>query len=163
MLDHGETMATTPLIHPTNPDLTRTGIDPQPFAPHARPDVVDRFAARIQAGATEQLAELYAADAVLDATVPNWRFEVEGGDAIAAEYARWFAHVGQFEEFDRFTTPTGAGVRYLLSWIEDDVPHAGHHCHLFDIVDDHITVEHVFCGGRWPASLLAEMAASSER
>ena len=35
--------------------------------------------------------DVYADDAVLDATVPGWRFSARGGPAIAATYASWFA------------------------------------------------------------------------
>jgi hypothetical protein len=47
-----------------------------------------------------------------------------------------------------------------LSWTENGVPHAAHHMHLLTVADDHIVGDTVMCGGRWPASLLAEMEAA---
>jgi hypothetical protein len=104
--------------------------------------------------------ELYASDATLDATVPNWRFTARGPEAIAAEYRRWFGFPAAFEELSRFPLPDGEVVTYLLTWVESGVPHAAHHCHLLVVGDDgQIKSDVVFCGGRWPAGLLAEMAA----
>lgn len=120
---------------------------------------IDSFLAAI-AGGRGIPAELYAPEATLDATVPNWRFAVRGPAAITAEYNRWFAAPSRFEELTRAALPGGEVVRYLLSWTESGVPHAGHHCHILSLADDgRITSDVVFCGGRWPASLLAEMAA----
>jgi hypothetical protein len=60
--------------------------------------------------------------------------------------------------------PAGGGasevVEYTLSWSENGVPHAGHHMHLLTVRDDLIVADTVFCGGRWPAALLAEMEAA---
>ena len=53
-------------------------------------------------------------------------------------------------------------VEYTVVWVEDSVPHAGRHVHVLTVDDDRITADHVWCGGRWPASLLAEMGASVE-
>jgi hypothetical protein len=100
-------------------------------------------------------------DAHLDATVPNWRFTVDGADAIRATYATWFADPGRFEEIRRLPTPGGMVVEYLLSWEDAGVPHAAHHVHLLTLAaDGRIAEDHVFCGGRWDAALLAEMGAA---
>jgi hypothetical protein len=128
---------------------------------------IDRFLHSIQA-ATISACDAWSADATLDATVPNWRLHAAGADAIRAEYARWFADPGQFGEFRRFPVqavlPDGGGpseiVEYTLSWTENGVPHAAHHMHLLTVRDDHIVADTVMCGGRWPASLLAEMEAA---
>ena len=40
------------------------------------------------------------------------------------------------------------------------VPHAARHCHVLRFDSDGLIVEdRFFCGGRWDAALLAEMAA----
>ncbi len=122
---------------------------------------IDSFLAAVAAGEGIPI-ELYAPDATLDATVPNWRFTVRGRAAITAEYGRWFASAGTFEELTRAPLPDGEVVTYLLTWTESGVPHAAHHCHVLTLGDDGlIAAEVVFCGGRWPAELLAEMAAAS--
>jgi hypothetical protein len=124
--------------------------------------VIEKFLQAIET-ATIPGCDVWSADATLDATVPNWRLHAAGADAIRAEYAKWFANPGRFEELRRCPVDAGAGevVEYTLSWSENGVPHAGHHMHLLTIRDDRIVADMVFCGGRWPAALLAEMEAAS--
>jgi len=97
---------------------------------------------------------------VLDATVPNWRFRRSGPQAIRQEYQRWFADPGQFDELDRRAVDGLEVVRYVLAWTENGVPHAAHHMHWLRVVDGLIVSDTVFCGGRWPAALLADMEAA---
>lgn len=106
---------------------------------------------------------LFASGAVLDATVPGWRFAVHGADAVAGQYSSWFADPATFEELERFPVDGGEVVTYLLSWSEGGVPHAGHHCHVlrFDATGC-IARDRFFCGGRWDAGLLAKMAAAND-
>jgi len=118
---------------------------------------VDQFLAAIQAGAIAGCGA-WSADAVLDATVPNWRFQLTGPDAIRSEYAKWFADPGTFEDLRRLPTQDGEVVEYTLTWTEAGVPHAAHHAHILTVEDGLIAADTVLCGGRWPASLLAEMA-----
>ncbi|MBA2281467.1 MAG: hypothetical protein H0W25_09575 [Acidimicrobiia bacterium] len=122
-------------------------------------DMLD--AIRAGAGIPEHL---YAEGAVLDATVPGWRLRADGPTAITTEYGRWFAHPGRFEELERrpFAAGDGELVTFLLTWEEDGVPHAAHHAHTV-VLDDRgrIASDTVFCGGRWAAPLLAEMAAAA--
>jgi hypothetical protein len=122
---------------------------------------IEKFLQAIETAAIPG-CDAWAADATLDATVPNWRLHAAGADAIRAEYARWFAGPGHFDELRRYVVKDGGVevVEYTLSWTENGVPHAGHHLHLLTVRDDRIVADMVFCGGRWPAALLAEMEAA---
>jgi hypothetical protein len=121
---------------------------------------VDEFLQAIENAAIPG-CDAWSADATLDATVPNWRMHMAGADAIRAEYSRWFAEPAHFDELRRLpVTGVGELVEYTLSWQENGVPHAGHHMHLLTVCDDRIVHDTVFCGGRWPAKLLAEMEAA---
>jgi hypothetical protein len=133
---------------------------------------IDTFLKAIENAAIDS-CDAWGASATLDATVPNWRMRVHGPDAIRAEYARWFADPARFEEIHRYqVTGNGGGdgsdgnatevVEYTLSWSENGVPHAGHHLHVLTVADDQIVSDTVFCGGRWPAALLAEMEAAHD-
>ena len=118
---------------------------------------IDRFLAAIAAGQIPSCTA-FARDAVLDATVPNWRFSVKGDEAVRTELARWYASTGMFEELSRTVVPEGELVTFTLRWEEGGVPHAAHQAHLLTLDEGGITRDQVWCGGRWPASLLAEMA-----
>ena len=135
-----------------------------------RTPVIEKFLQAIES-ATIPACDVWSADATLDATVPNWRLHAAGPDAIRAEYARWFADPGHFDELRHYPVGDGAGddpvsdrasdvVEYTLSWSENGVPHAAHHLHLLTVRDGRIVADMVFCGGRWPASLLADMEAA---
>ena len=120
---------------------------------------VDRLLEHV-AGTRTDATETYAADATWDAVVPGWRFSVHGAERIGFQLAEWFGHPSEVEELERHTTPTGAVVTYTVTWEENGVPHAARHVHVLTIVDDRITRDQAWCGGRWPAPLLAEMEAA---
>jgi hypothetical protein len=123
---------------------------------------IDEFLTAVET-ATIAGCDAWSADATLDATVPNWRLRAAGADAIRAEYGRWFADKAVFEDLHRHPVPgVGEVVEYTLRWTENGVPHAGHHMHLLTVRAGRIVSDLVFCGGRWPATLLAEMEAASE-
>lgn len=132
-------------------------------APLSPAPVVDAFLETVVAGKGGELAQLYTGDAVLDAVVPNWRFQVYGAAAIGAQYATWFTHPATIEELRRLPTPGGEVLAYTLAW-EETVPHAARHVHLLTIDPGTGRISHdqVWCGGRWSAGLLAEMAAAQQ-
>jgi hypothetical protein len=124
---------------------------------------VDRLLHAVSTPGTP-IADIYAADAVLDATVPGWRFTVRGSQSIGYQFAEWFRDPATLEELDRHPTPTGEVVEYTVAWEEGGVPHAGHHVHVLTIdpTTDRITADHMWCGGRWPAPVLAQMEAARD-
>jgi len=127
----------------------------------ATTSVIDTLLKAIEAAAIPS-CDAWDDDATLDATVPNWRLHATGPEAIRAEYARWFADPGSFQDLRRCPLGDGTGevVEYTLSWQENGVPHAAHHMHLLTVRENKIVADTVMCGGRWPASLLAEMEAA---
>ena len=105
-------------------------------------------------------ADLFTSDVVLDATVPNWRFQAHGADAVVEELAEWYADEGTFESVQRYALEGGELVEFTLAWQEDGVGHLCHQLHLLEIRDGAIARDVAFCGGRWPQPLQEEMAAS---
>jgi hypothetical protein len=97
----------------------------------------------------------------LDATVPHWRFTISGEAAVRAELGRWYADPGRFEELKRTPLPHGELVEFTLRWEEAGVPHAVHQAHVVEVLGHQITSDQVWCGGRWSAGLLAEMAEAA--
>jgi hypothetical protein len=122
---------------------------------------IDRFTQAVLKASIEE-AGVFAQDAVLDATVPNWRYTVSGATDIEAELGRWFADPGRFEELRRTPIPDGELVEFVLTWEEDGEPHMCHQAHVFEVHDGLITRDHAWCGGRWGASLQAEMAEAAQ-
>jgi len=119
-------------------------------------DAVSRLLAGIE------LAEVgargvFADDALLDATVPDWRFTVRGAARIEAQLDHWFAHRGTFEELERVGLPEGELVRFFKVWEEDGIAHGCHQTHVLRVRDNLVVADTMFCGGQWPASRMAEM------
>lgn len=124
--------------------------------------IVDRLLEAASSGSGVP-ADLFTPDAVLDATVPGWRFAVRGADAVARQYSGWFSEQAAIEELERHPVEGGEVVAYLLAWVERGIPHAAHHCHVVRLAaDGRIAADRFFCGGRWDAGRLAEMAAASD-
>ena len=121
---------------------------------------VEGYLAAIEGGSMEE-CDVLNPDIVLDATVPHWRFSVKGADAVRTELSRWYGQPGGFEELRRTPLPTGELVEFTLHWEEDGVPHAVHQAHILEVTDGRIARDQVWCGGRWPATLLAEMAEAA--
>ena len=106
-------------------------------------------------------SDVYADDAILDATVPNWRFQAVGPQAIRAEYAKWFSDPATFVALERIPVPDGELVIYEHEWVQDGVRHRGHHAHRFVVRAGKIASDTVWCGGRWSEPLLNDMAAAA--
>ena len=121
---------------------------------------VDLYLAAIPA-ALVTTCDAFSADVIMDATVPNWRFSVSGRAAVRAELGRWYADAGAFEELERAPLPDGELVQFTLRWYENGVIHASHQAHVLEARNGQITRLKIWCGGRWPAALLAEMADTS--
>jgi hypothetical protein len=121
-------------------------------------DPVAAFLAGIERAALPE--DIFCEDVVLDATVPNWRFQVEGAGAVRDELGRWYADLGRFEEVRRNRIDNGELVEFTLCWEEAGVPHTCHQAHVVKLRGDRIARDTVFCGGRWPESLMAQMQAA---
>ncbi len=126
---------------------------------HVRPTngPIEQYLAAIEGAAINDCDSLDS-DIALDATVPNWRYQVQGSAAVGLRLSRWYADAGTFEELKRSPLPGGELVEFTLRWEEEGVPYAAHQAHVLEVMAGRITRDQVWCGGRWPASLLAEMA-----
>ena len=124
-------------------------------------DPISRYLTAIES-ATIPACDNLAPDVTLDATVPNWRFCVRGAEAVRQELARWYADAGSFEDLVRTPVPSGEVVEFTLRWVEAGVPHAAHQAHVIEVADGRIARDTVWCGGRWSATLLAEMADAEQ-
>jgi hypothetical protein len=125
-----------------------------------RTDAVSRLLAAVTAG-TGVPADLFTQDAVLDATIPGFRFAQHGPSAVAGQMSGWFADPGAFTELERTPLPDGRElVRFVLTWHEDGDEWAAHQSHLVELQGERIRHIEMFCGGRWNSARQAEIAAA---
>jgi hypothetical protein len=129
------------------------------MTPHTtNADPISTFLSAVALG-TGVPSDIYATRAVLDATVPHWRFESHGPGAIAQQLSGWYADPSQLFELSRTRVPTGEVVRFTVTWTENGNPMSAHQVHVFTVYDDQITQQDAWCGGRWDAALMAEIEA----
>jgi hypothetical protein len=124
--------------------------------------VADRVADAFIAGDLEGLIALYRPDALVDAVVPQWRFQLQGHDALREALLE-----GEFLPGRRVTvvhrTATEDG---LLLEVESWAPVDGEEqmwraLHQLRIADG-LVVEHVaYCSGVWDAATIARHAVEA--
>lgn len=124
-------------------------------------DPISDFLKAVEAAAIEQ-TDVYSDDAVLDATLPNWRICLVGPEAIKAEYSKWFCDPAAFVSLERIPVPDGELVIYEHEFMHDGVRHRGHHAHHLVVRDGKIAADTVWCGGKWAEPLLEDMAAANK-
>lgn len=111
-------------------------------------DPVTRFL-EANSSATVDAANIYAADAELDAAVPGWRSHTIGERAMKDEYAKCVGAPRHVHRHPALAVPDGEVVTYELEWHESGVRHRGHHAHRPAVADPKIVRDKVWCGGRW--------------
>ncbi len=128
------------------------------------PTVAERIAARLAALDFDGLAELYRADALLDVSVPSWRYQLLGSDAIRESLRE---EAGYLTEGARVTgqrvTPTDDGVVVELQvrFVQEGEERQWREVHLFH-TDGVAITEHVnYCTGIWDAATIARQAVEA--
>ncbi len=120
---------------------------------------IDKLLAGIEAAAIP--VGLLRDDVIFDATVPNWRYTLAGAEVVRAELAKWYAEPGHFQDLRRTPLPDGELIEFTLQWREQDVPHMCHQAHILHLREGQVAEHTAWCGGRWPASLIAQMQATA--
>lgn len=102
-----------------------------------------------ETGDWDQLAGVYAADAMLDANVPRWRFQRKGVDEIVAQYRDWYPGRVRLVEWVATLTDFGAVVEQA-DWIgEGDGEVYSRSVHLLHVEGDRIVRHVMYCTGQW--------------
>lgn len=135
--------------------MTRTAT-----SPHSHLDslpAVSRLLDAVVSGAGVP-ADLFGPDAVLDATVPHFRFARRGPAAVAEQLSTWFADRGELSELGRTPVAGGEVVSFTLHWSEQGRRMSAHQVHLVTVEADRIARLEVWCGGRWDPATQADIA-----
>lgn len=124
--------------------------------------IADSYRKAVEAGDQAALAELYDPDVLLDAHVPNWRFQVQGREAVAARTAV-LPGPGQFASFEAEATSSGdVVVQFEWRQSEDSGGAVVRELHLLRLDDNgRIAEQLVFCAGVWDPELQTRMAAEA--
>ena len=110
---------------------------------------IEKLRSCLETGDWDGLADVYASGALLDANVPQWRFQRRGVEAIAAQYRDWYPERVRLVEW----TPTAAAFGAVVEQAEWTVV-GGEETYTRSIhvlrVDGGRIARHVlYCTGRW--------------
>jgi hypothetical protein len=129
-----------------------------------RATLADRIESCLGAFDFERLADLYRADALLDVSVPQWRFQLQGQAAIRQWLREEIDAVGGAGRVAGWrVTPTfdGLVVEWEVRFTRDGEEHLWREVHLFHTDGEAIT-EHVnYCTGIWDAATIARQAVEA--
>ena len=127
-------------------------------ATHTLETITERYRSAVEARDTETLAELYRADVLLDAHVPNWRFQLHGCHAVADYTGGALPGPGRFATFR--AEPTGSGdllVQFEWRQAVDDDGAVVRQLHLWRLDGGRIAEQTLFCAGVWGPRLQQQM------
>ena len=111
------------------------------------------------------LAQLYRADVLLDANVPEWRYQLQGKDAVVEQLREEWAPVmaGGYEVTALRARPLedGVVVETEVHFQEHGEEHMWRDVHVVR-TDGQAIVEHTFyCTGLWDAATIARQAVEA--
>lgn len=114
--------------------------------------------------ARHNISALYADDAIFDANVPDWRFQIKGASAIAEKFREpdWWPE-GATGVVERTTVTDACIVFELCSTFEQ---HGGtwlsRNAHILALGDDGKIARHtMYCTGDWSPETIARQAAEA--
>lgn len=123
--------------------------------------LVDELVARLAANDFEGLVELYRADAVLDANVPHWRYQLQGRAAIAAQLKQEAPPGARVTSVRPTVTERGVAVEIEGRFGEGSDERLWREVHLFATDGAAVTEHVIYCTGLWDAATIARQAAEA--
>ena len=121
----------------------------------------DQIATRLYALDYEGLADMYRPDALVDINVPQWRYQLQGPDAIREllrEALDQTGGEGRVTAWRATPTDDGLAVEMEVRFPHDGEEQQWREVHLFH-TDGASIVEHVcYCTGIWDAATIARQA-----
>ena len=121
------------------------------------PESISKFVEALRTANWAGLEAAYTDDALFDASVPNWHFQVEGGRAAVDQLSDWFGIAPTVFEPVVTATDDGAVVDFELrrncpgNPAENHAPHleGTRQAHIFRLRDGKIAEQRVYCSGEW--------------
>ncbi len=112
----------------------------------------------LESGDWDQLADVYAPDAMLDANVPQWRFQRKGVDEIVAQHRDWYPGPVRLVDWVPTATEFGAVVEQA-DWVGDGADEVySRSVHVLHVEGDRIVRHVMYCTGRWDRATFERQA-----
>ncbi len=113
------------------------------------------------AGARLATTDLLHDDVRWDATVPHWRYRLDGAEAVRKELAHWYRSPLTSSHAVRHAIHGGEVVDLSQQFDEDGVTWTVHHLMVLGVEQGRIRSITVACGGRWDPALVAQMGPAA--
>ena len=126
--------------------------------------ITELITARLSALDFDGLAELYRPDALLDVSVPQWRYQLQGREAIRQALAEELALVvgnGRVTGQRATRTDDGVVVELEVRFVQDGEERQWREVHLFHTDGTAITEHLNYCTGVWDAATIARQAVEA--
>ena len=118
--------------------------------------VLERYRSCIETNALDVFAGLYAEDAVIDANVPAWRYQLQGRDQIGSQFHVWYGAPHELLEWREQPTAHGAVVETVESFLPGTSRETyARSLHVFDVRDGLIARHTFYCTGPWDQATVA--------
>lgn len=119
--------------------------------------LVDRITDCLRTGDYEGLAQLYRPDALLDVNVPSWRYQLQGPDAILAQFREEELSLSRWRCTGWRATRTEDGVvaETEVRFDHDGEERLWRDVHLIHTDGKAITEHVIYCCGIWDAETIA--------
>jgi hypothetical protein len=105
--------------------------------------------------------DAFAPDAFFDLNMPEWRFQVQGRDAFAAQLARINEGPSRMEVLRTVPTTSGFVTEHVEHQDVDGEDHSARRLILCEVVRGRIAEVTVYCTGEWNDELRARHAAEA--
>ena len=113
--------------------------------------LADRFRKVMETLDPDVIRDFYDDDAVIDANVPSWRFQVKGLEQIVAQYGRWFPD-GDVRVLSIREWPAPFGAVIETEQLEPDGKGGellSRQLHVMLADGDKVTKQILYCTGTW--------------
>lgn len=118
--------------------------------------VAERFVTFLEEG--DAPPDLFADDVFCDFTMPHWRLQAEGIDAVAELRKRGHPSPGDVIRWRCDTTPTGFVIEFEECWMQDSQRWYSREMARADLAAGLIVHLSVYCTGDWDEALQARHA-----
>ena len=98
----------------------------------------------LESGRFGPLAELYAEDALFDASVPGRRYRLTDADEIVAVLERWWPSPGRLTRWQQDEFPSGLTIEFERAWEDDAGEHVWRQRQFLQTRDGKIVRHHVY-------------------
>jgi hypothetical protein len=105
--------------------------------------------------------DLLHPDVRWDATVPHWRYRLEGEQAVRKELGHWYSSPLTDALAIRHPIEGGEVVDLTQHFTEGGVDWTVHHLMVLTVEDGRIGSITIACGGRWDPALVAQMGPAA--